>query len=124
MKKPTLIKLVSAVLLCCLGLVIAIMGLSEAIGGTYYSNYTSYEYYGGDAYTGMQQASADAANNASKLGVFASGVVSQAYIFVGLVVMLVGIYLVGCTLATAAEQNPTVVEKKEEQTDNSSENDA
>lgn len=32
-----------------------------------YLGYTSYQYYGGDAYTGIQHAAADTANNVSQL---------------------------------------------------------
>ena len=42
--------------------------LSESYIYSYGGNYISYEYYGGDAYTGIQQAVADTGNNVNTLG--------------------------------------------------------
>lgn len=55
-------------------IVMAVIALASALiiffsDYTYYSSgiYVSYEYYGGDAYTGIQNAAADTANNVGRL---------------------------------------------------------
>ena len=66
-------KIVSIVGIIC-GAIILIMGLVSMAGAPYdetatvaakSTTYTSYEFYGGDAYSGIQQAGADASNNAA-----------------------------------------------------------
>ena len=47
--------------------IIALVKSSSVNGESFYSRYTEHNYYGGDAYTGIQNAAADAANNASDL---------------------------------------------------------
>ncbi|MBO5418219.1 MAG: hypothetical protein J6A50_06440 [Clostridia bacterium] len=51
-------------ILCVIGIAVSILGITADCGGGYESN----AYYGGDAYTGMQQASAQTANNVLAVG--------------------------------------------------------
>lgn len=57
-----------------------------------YSSWCSYESYGGDAYTGIQNAAADTANNISDLQYDLVYISGYAFILVGLVFALLGVY--------------------------------
>lgn len=62
--------LISAIVMSCIIVVTGVLTFSGVFGngrryGSASTVKTSYEFYGGDAYTGMQQASADASNNAA-----------------------------------------------------------
>ena len=56
--------------------------------------------YNGDAYTGIQHAVADAADNVSTLGRGLQNTIEDAYIFAGLFVLFIGLYMLGVTFAT------------------------
>lgn len=62
------------------------------------TSYTSYEYYGGDAYTGIQQAAADASNNAGVVAenivttnTYLMAILNSIYRPVGLVLIALGL---------------------------------
>lgn len=117
MKKTAFIlRLVATGLFFALGLTVFILGLSSSTGfyGGYYSSYDykkpSYEYYGGDAYTGIQNAAVDTANNVARAGADTSNAIASfhnsmnnqmdnIYIWAGVALMIVAIYLFGCTLS-------------------------
>lgn len=71
------------------------VGLFSIIGGfgqwfTYYwGSYTSYETYGGDAYTGIQNATADVADNINSLGYMLREALSWFFVFFGAVLVIV-----------------------------------
>lgn len=120
MKKTAfIIKTVAAGLMFALGLTVFILGLSGETGILYgYSSIyegdyqtPSYEFYGGDAYTGIQNAAVDTARNVAQAAYDLSNSVSRLqnaiayqmeniYIWAGVILMIVGIYLVGCALST------------------------
>ena len=110
-KTDFVIRLVAAGLFFGLGLTVFILGLSGATGGSYGLGLAyeepSHQYYGGDAYTGIQNAAADTAYNVAKVGrivsYFQTSMIHQAeniYIWAGVALMIVGIYLVGCTFSS------------------------
>ena len=105
------IKIVSSALICLLGLIIAVLGLTDSIGGYYSGRYTSYESYGGDAYTGIQNAAADTAVNVNYLGDSISYCIGQAYILGGILIALVGLYLLGCNLNLTAKTGDKAVDE-------------
>ena len=66
--------------------------------GSESTSYTSYEYYGGDAYTGIQQAAADASNNAGiaaenivTTNTYLMAILNSIYRPVGLVLIALGL---------------------------------
>lgn len=109
MKVKSLGKAVVAALIIVLGLVVSIMGISEKFD--YYGNYTSYETYGGDAYTGMQQASADASNNAKNIGYMIEDFLNAAFTYGGILISLVGCYLLVSNLALAEKKEADLVKE-------------
>ena len=96
-EKARIIKLVCSALICLLGLVMLVQGLFD---GTpkYYGSYVEDQTYGGDAYTGIQNAVGDTANNVKNAGVFLSETIEKAYLFGGLLMMAVGAYLFACNI--------------------------
>jgi hypothetical protein len=59
---------VGEVISCILGMLTGVLSIIFAFGTDYYGRYTYQETYGGDAYTGIQNAAADTANNINSLG--------------------------------------------------------
>ncbi len=111
-KTAFVLKIVAAGLLFGLGLTVFILGLSDNTGTYSISIWSDYErplhnVYGGDAYTGIQNAAADTAINVAEVGNslerFHNSMASQMqniYIWSGVALMIVSIYLVGCALST------------------------
>ncbi len=64
MKIYKIISLSLIALFCAIGIIVGLV----AINHYYYGYYTSYEYYGGDAYTGIQHAAADTSRNVYEFG--------------------------------------------------------
>lgn len=54
---------------------------------------TSYEYYGGDAYTGIQQAVADTSKNLCEIGNMLENFFNYTYVFLGISIVIVGTYM-------------------------------
>ncbi len=85
--------------------------INSAVGDPGYFEYTSYEYYGGDAYSGMQQASADASNNARNIGYLAQDIAARLaaiLIVIGVLILLAGIY--ACKVAKLQVCVPNSIE--------------
>ena len=100
MKKSSyVLKFVCAILLIVFGITVLILGISEAIGGYYYYTYTNDVSYGGDAYTGIQNAAADTANNVGRLGYLVEGIVAQLYILSGILCIIIAMYWLAGVLA-------------------------
>lgn len=83
MKKPI------AVLLILVGLLSVILGFSCRSQSK--GNHTSYSWYGGDAYTGIQQAGADTANNVRYMNENLITGFFYVLLIGGLVIILVGV---------------------------------
>jgi len=94
----TLSKLFFAVAFLAVALSALLFFMSTEVSIPSYSVHTSYEYYGGDAYTGIQQAAADTSRNVANLiSTCRSGlesVVKAIYISVAFVlVALAGLFV-------------------------------
>jgi hypothetical protein len=98
------VKIIVASLLIAMGIILFYIGFDEIY---YSSNYTSYETYGGDAYTGIQNAAADTARNVDNLGDLIEESTEIFFMFTGIIVVLVGVLL----LLKYIEQ-PAVVNKE------------
>lgn len=99
-RTPKETALISAIIMSCIIAVVGVLAFFGAFGGgqrygSASTVKTSYEFYGGDAYTGMQQASADASNNAAAA---ASNVAITSYYLADMMNMnsrLFGLVLIG-----------------------------
>lgn len=85
---------------------IGLFGLLWSTGIHYYGDLVTDEYYGGDAYTGMQQASAATARNVSDLGDLVALYYSGVTKIMTLILMVAGGYLIssGIYLLTRKEE--------------------
>lgn len=92
MNRKATAKIIIAVLIIVLGAVVAYLGgTGELVDFDVY--YTSHETYGGDAYTGIQNAAANTANNVNRLGLFMSNTVEYMFLFGGILIALLGAYM-------------------------------
>ena len=97
MKKTSFIlKIIGAALVIFFGFYIAFF---TSVAYPYYE-YTSSYTYGGDAYTGIQNAAADTSNNVQKIGYWLYSTFGDFHIFIGLVTIAFGVYLLGCAFAS------------------------
>ena len=87
------LKLISSILIIATGALMFIMGISDAFycGGYY----VSHKSYGGDAYTGIQNAAADTANNIESVGGLIADVANASMFFLGLLLIALGLFLLG-----------------------------
>ena len=97
-KTGFIIKLIASIAIIILGIIVMMMGTFNN-AAYYYGVYTSYEYYGGDAYTGIQQAVADTSKNVDRLGDLICSVTNNTYLYAGLIIIALGIYMIGNTFA-------------------------
>lgn len=104
-KATTIMKIISSSLLITLGLVMIICGLIGEVGYDYYGRPTNYMSYGGDAYTGIQNASADISSNVAVLGYSMQDVLETAFLIVGIVIVLVGVYMLAIALQGTITMN-------------------
>ena len=111
MEKETKSKIlcVVTVVFIVLGLIMSIMGIASTFTCDDYR--TSYEYYGGDAYTGIQQAAADTSKNLCEIGNMLENFFNVTYIFVGILLVTVGTYML---IKNLPEKNVDVNKNKEE----------
>ena len=91
MKNTSMSKTIISALIIVLGIVVLIMGISGKYN--YYGNYTYNESYGGDAYTGIQNAAADTSNNVKNIGYMLEEFFNLLFIFSGALIILLGSYL-------------------------------
>ena len=111
--------------MCVLSLAMALHNYICLAGNYIHSRSTSYieyKYYGGDAYTGIQQAVADTGNNVSdlnytvaKAGTEIMSVILLAYAFIFTLIFFVCLYLTIKNFAesTIAQAKATTVEEPE-----------
>lgn len=92
-------KFVCAALILVLGVVIFLMGILYVSGFYCSAVYVPYEKYGGDAYTGIQNAVADAANNIGDIADALYFGMHQIYMFVGIFLIIMSVYLLACAFA-------------------------
>lgn len=95
--------------ICCgvLAIIFAIIvfsGGGSKVGGMDTGTYTKYNYYGGDAYTGIQQAAADTARNVQSLSqIVRSGFQGVSGSGLGYLLLVLGIALIAFSLHTLNE---------------------
>ena len=110
MKKTALIiKIVCAALIFAIGVVVMLLGIFSNTGFSFFGQGVQWEYYGGDAYAGIQHASATTANNVRLLGEAAACAVERAYFWIGILLMVIGAYLFACSLANIEFKNEYVI---------------
>ena len=105
-KRSFVLKLISAILLFVLGATVLILGIAEETGGYYYYDYIYELTYDGDAFTGIQNATADTANNVGRLGYLIEGIVEQLYILSGILLIIIAMYWLACALAIDKKMLP------------------
>ena len=93
MKSGFVIKLIASIIVMATGVLMFFFGITSAFycGGSY----VPHETYGGDAYTGIQNAAADTANNVDSLGGLLSDVANATSFIGGLLVIALGLFLLG-----------------------------
>jgi len=110
-KLSVVLKVISALLLIAAGIV-SLVGASSFYC---HPDYTSYVYYGGDAYTGIQQASADASNNIRDVGVFIDDACTVFATVFGLAFIAGGIGMLASAVQLAEMKGRTVCETSVEE---------
>ena len=90
-------KTIVAALIIVLGMVVSIVGISEKFH--YYGYYTYYETYGGDAYTGIQNAAADTSKNIQNLGYMCEEFFNALFLYSGLLIILLGVYFLSSNIS-------------------------
>ena len=100
-KTGFILKLVAAGLIFAIGLLLMIFGLDGETGFDYYGNYVDYETYGGDAYTGIQNAIADSVSAMNDTAWAWNDAIEALYMWGGILIMLTALFMVGCTLCNA-----------------------
>lgn len=98
-KTATILKFICAGLIFVVGLITFSQGQNKA-AADYSGLFTSFESYGGDAYTGIQNAVAETSRNINNIGDFLSHIINDAYSWGGTLLMIFGIYIFACTLAS------------------------
>ena len=89
--KRDFIKMSLGIALCVIG----VIAFAWGVGNVHYNgDYASREYYGGDAYTGMQHASATTANNVDELGDLMANSITGMFMLSGLTLIVVGTYFI------------------------------
>lgn len=96
-----ILKSVVSIALAIFGIVVMVLGFVGETGASGYYDYPRYVTYGADFYTDSQNATADAARNIAHLGASINNTVEQAYILVGILLFLVGMYLFACAISSA-----------------------
>ena len=111
MKKETKSKIlcIVTIIFIVLGLIMSIMGIARTFVCDDYR--TSYEYYGGDAYTGIQQAAADTSKNLCEIGNMLENFFNLTYIFLGILLVTIGTYML---IKNLPEKNADDTQKGEE----------
>ena len=111
MKKASIIlRIISSSLLILLGVVLMIY---NGGGWNFVGSNVANKTYNGDAYTGIQNAVAGTANNVFMIGSGLQNTIEDAYIFAGLFVLFIGLYMLGVTFAS---MNKEVKKQTEVQT--------
>jgi hypothetical protein len=101
-------KAVISVAIAIFGIVVMLLGFMGETGAKHaFSGSANYE-YGGDAYTDIQNASAAVARNTAALGSSVASITEQAYILVGILLFLVGMYLFACAISSPQAPAPVV----------------
>lgn len=92
--KKNIFKPIQMLIVGGLLILIGLIGLFLGTSISYYGDYVSDEYYGGDAYTGMQQASAATARNVSDLGDLVASYYSGIAVIITFTFMVAGGYFI------------------------------
>ena len=101
MKKTGFImRIVAAGLIILFGAIIAFNGIAGNSGFYYTGQWTRSETYGGDAYTGIQNATADVSYNVAAFGVSLEYFFENLSVWCGFIVVALGVYLLACTFYT------------------------
>ena len=78
--------------ICVFGVILGIVCIILATQLNFSSGYVSWKEYGGDAYTGIQNAAAATANNVDSLGDFLEEATSMFFIVMGVGIILISLY--------------------------------
>ena len=91
--------------------IIALVKSSSVNGESFYSRYTEHNYYGGDAYTGIQNAAADAANNASDLSGCICAGFSAVLLIAGLILICFCLFKIFEVLSSSIHKNDEIAKE-------------
>ena len=80
-------KLIIAIVIVVMGIYSIVLGIENS---RYYGGFETETVYGGDAYTGIQNASAQTANNVANVGYFLSGRYEDTMVFIGVGLIVSG----------------------------------
>ena len=107
-KASTIMRIIAASLVIVLGIFMMYFGFSGRYW--YYGYWTDYEYYGGDAYTGIQQAAADTARNVDDLGDLVRNFANDTLKFSSILVVSVGLYLLALAFRDIEKKKPVAAQ--------------
>ena len=99
-------KLITAILCIAVGIACIALGIVSYCYG--WGKIIFYSYYGGDAYTGIQQAAADTGNNVSRLCKICSFSFGSILVIAGLVITLKNVNELVASIAKKPQQQQTV----------------
>ena len=91
------IRVLASLLIVVLGVILVYVAMEGGVCN-FSGNYSSYEYYGGDAYTGIQHAVADTSRNVNNLGHAMENGVRTLLQAGGFVIAAFGLYLFGAAI--------------------------
>ena len=114
-------KIVSVILRTVASIMVMILGIVMVFNSNFYINgvNTNYQFYGGDAYTGIQHAVADASNNINDIANALENIIEDAYKCTGYFLLFIGIYMLGATLSTIHKNKRSTLTEEPEVLSNS-----
>ena len=93
-----MLKFICAALIALIGIILFYRGATESI--YIYTLRESLELYGENTYTKIQNATATTANNISFFADRFATITNEVYMWSGLLLMILGLYIFACALAT------------------------
>ena len=99
-KSGFVLKLIASIIIMALGGIMFIIGIGRGLNAYTVSSW--YESYGGDAYTGIQNALSDAASYVDYVVSTVEDIACTFFIFVGIIVIGLGLYVLGTAIADKA----------------------
>ncbi len=109
-KAEFVIKIIVSALFFILGLVVICIPMSGEFSYSY--DHTFEETYGGDAYTGIQNACADISRNVMRLGRIFEKAANWFFASLGIILVLISIYLLATAVGAYSKTN--IAAKKKE----------
>ena len=93
-QKKTMFQTIAYLTIGALCIIFAIVCISDTFYYHGFYTHVSYEYYGGDAYTGIQQAVADTANNVAEAGSNLALQLDAIFEVIGYIFIVMGLLLI------------------------------